>query len=108
MSNKPSPGTLIEEDDPVALKALLRLRRSEFSLRAEAYERQEALSDSENAAEQMLFDMETARLVNEQIGLVMKIRGVTTAPKRAPKGTKQPKAAPIDLSNLEADIMNIG
>jgi hypothetical protein len=104
MSNKPSPGTLIEENDPIVLKAMLDAKRREFAQRP-AFAPNPALSEAENAAEQMAYDAETARLTNEQIGIVMKIRGITSLPKK--RATSSHKKPPIDFDSLEADIMSL-
>jgi hypothetical protein len=101
VGNEPSPGTLIEETDPIALDAMLKSLRLEQNSRR--YIPDPTLSEEQNAHKRHDYDKRTAELIKLQIGILSKQRKTgTTGPAKA--GGKRAKKAPVDLLALERKL----
>lgn len=96
-----SPGTLIEEDDPLKLNARLNEAQAE-QLSIPDWKPDAARSDEENAKSRQAYDDKLRGLIHEQMGIIFKLRKTATGP--AAKGGKRAKKAPVDMVSLEESI----
>lgn len=103
MFNPANPSTRIEETDPIKMTARLDEAKAEQLLMTEkGFLAPSGATEEEAAAAKLQWDYKLADLINEQLGLIMKLRKTSTGP--AAKGGKRAKKAPLDLKALEESL----